>query len=289
MRKGLIVGVFVALASAGAALAQSPTVALGSLSCLPVDGNGVVTATISPDVAGTSVRLYFRRMNVEVEDFYYTEMQPTGNGGYWGVFPQPLDRKADKKALRNAQDNPWARWWQSKEASDHRDPNGDLDKKVIDEKAPLGKLEKRAWMNQRDADSFERWLDQLQNEPAEYFVAVYNNCSSLVAKSAVAVTEVRKDCRVALSPQQTGLANNLTIGETNNWQPGEDPFHWQCDGVVTRIDSRCVRRADERCRACVVAWWGKPWVPAAATATGVAALTLISINDNPPEASPTRP
>ena len=101
------------------------------------------------------MRLNFRRMNIEVEDFYYVEMVPSGGGRYWGVFPQPVESDFDQKDLERAQSEAykWAEWWRAKEGSDHRDPNTDLDKKVIDERAQLGKREKRDWMQARqDAD-----------------------------------------------------------------------------------------------------------------------------------------
>jgi len=94
--------------------------------------------------------------------------------------------------------------------------------------------------------------------------------------------EVRKDCRVDLTPQQEGFAKNLVIGETAAWQKGEEVFHWECTGVTTRKDSLNVLRADDKCRACVIAWWP------VATAGGAVAMIGI-LNDDPVEISPSRP
>jgi hypothetical protein len=62
-----------------------------------------------------------------------------------------------------------------------------------------------------------------------------------------------------------------------------------CEGVVTRIDMNGIFRADDACRACVIAWWQqkKFLIPVAAGVTG----TGISIIDTlgPKPASPSRP
>lgn len=288
MRRTLSLGALVLAAIAWPATAQSSKITVGELPCLPLDGNGVVTATVTPDLGSLSVRLYFRRLSVEVEDFYYVEMRPGGNGSYWSPFPDPEDQPATKKSLKNASEEEWAKWWKAKEASDHRDPNDDLNKQTIRERASLGKIEKRAWMTrQQDAD-LQRWLDRLKNEPAEYYVAVYDTSGRLLDKSEMRVVEVKKDnCPVSLTPQQEGYAQNLVVGETRDWQAGKSVFHWECDGIVTRIDPQGVMRPDDACRACVIAWWANPKVivPAA-----MGTLTLVAITtDNPQPASPSAP
>lgn len=115
-----------------------------------------------------------------------------------------------------------------------------------------------------------------QHEPVEYYAAAYDGLSGLVSKSEVKTAPVTKQCRVALTPQQAGYAENLTVGETANWQRGERLFHWECDGVVTRIDLALVPRADETCRSCLIAWW-KP-----AALIGAGAVTGIIIDTNEP-------
>jgi len=276
----------VALAAAPAA---AQTVTLGELPCLPTGGNAVATATVAPaPAAEMSVRLNFRRMNLEVEDFYFTEMVPTGGGGYWGVFPQPENSKFDEKELARAQSDAdkWAQWWRAKEGSDHRDPNSDLDREVIQERASLGKREKRDWMAERDDRALQEFLERQRTEPTEYFVSLVDPSGRELARSHQAVVEVRSDCTAALTPQQSGMAANLTVGETGRWQHGESVFHWECTGVVTRLDPAGVLRADDACRACVIAWWHD----AAGAASVLGAFGVITnIDPHDPEVSPSRP
>jgi len=245
-----------------------------------------VTAQIDPAPSSdVHVRVYFRRMSKEVEDFYNIEMEPSGNGNFWAVLPQPEKTKLDKKKLDNAQ-NPndlWAQWWKAKEGSDARDPNNDLDKNVIRERASLGKLEKRDWMAAETDPALEQFLDNLEYEPAEYYIALIDANGNELARSPQQVVVVRTDCRAALTPQQQGFAMNLTVGETARWQAGKPVFHWECTGIVTRRDPQDVLRADDACRACVVAWW-----PLAGTAGALGVATAI-IQNTPGEVSPSRP
>lgn len=244
-----------ATAAAASAQRSASDISLGPLACLPQKGNGVITATISPEIPGSTVRLFFRRMNVEVEDFYYVQMEPVGAGQYWGVFPVPTGDGIQRKELESegeAPPHPWAAWWKAKEASENRDPNDDLDDQVIQERASQGKKEKRSWMEKLSDADFQRWLEAQSAEPAEFFVAVYDVNGNRAASSEMRVVDVRPECRVSLTPQQQGMANNLTVGETGGWQKGMQPFHWECDGIVTRIDPVRVRRADETCRACII-------------------------------------
>lgn len=288
MRRILALGALMVVALALPVAAQSPKITVGQVACLPIDGNGVVTATVTPDLGSLSIRLYFRRLHIEVEDFYYTEMRPSGSGGYWGVFPDPEDKAATRKSLKNASPDEWAKWWKAKEASENRDPNDDLNDNVIKERASVGKLEKRAWMTpQQDAD-LQRWLEKLENEPAEYFVAVYDTSGRLLDKTPMHVVEVKKsDCKVTLTPQQQGYAENLVVGETREWQKGESVFHWECDGVVTRVDSAGVWRPDDACRACVIAWWKDPRVIVPSIMGTIGVVTII--RKDPEPASPSRP
>ena len=287
-----VLALVASMATVDAAVAQQTSVTLGPLTCLPQKGNGVLNATVTPEVPGASTRLYFRRMNVEVEDFYYIQMEPAGGGGYWATFPVPTESKFPKQKLENYSyegqkiDNtgkPWAEWWRAKENSQARNPNDDLDKDLIKERAALGKGEKRVWMQSLDNPSLQTWLDSLKTEAGEYFVAVVDNSGKLLGRSEMRSVEVKKDCKVNLTPQQEGFAKNLTIGETAAWQKNEEVFHWECTGITTRRDPLNVLRADDRCRACVIAaWW-----PVAA---GGAAMVAIGVtNDDPVEVSRSRP
>jgi len=279
------------IASSVPAAAQQTSVTLGALACLPQKGNAVLSATVSPEVPGSTARLYFRRMNVAVEDFYYVEMEPAGGGAHWATFPVPTESKFPKAELKNydyegqkieRSGKPWAEWWRAKEKSSARNPNGDLDQDLIRERASLGKTERRDWMKNLDDPALQNWLDNLKTEAGEYFVAVVDPAGRLLGRSEMRSVEVRKDCRVNLTPQQEGFAKNLVIGETAGWQKGEEVFHWECTGVTTRKDPLNVLRADDRCRACVIAWW-----PVAATGGAVAMIGIL--NDDPVEISRSRP
>ena len=86
------------------------------------------------------------------------------------------------------------------------------------------------------------------------------------------------------APRQRGVAQNLTVGETSPQQQGKKVLGFLCDGVVTRVNSAGVRRSDEVCRACVIAWWQRKAVliPAIAGVSGR--------HHRPgPEPSPSRP
>jgi hypothetical protein len=239
--------------------AAEPTVEADQVACIPVRSNGIVWATVTGVQPGASIRLYFRRLNNVVEDLYFLNMlQSSESGRYWGMFPKPEKRKPDRHDIEQQRDpivdaNRWAAWWRQKEASVHRDPNDDLDDDKIRERASRGKLEDRHWMNQMSDEQFQKWLEKLEYEPAEYFVAVVGPSHQIVAQSPMMVVEVKSqsECRVELTPEQEGEAANLLIGETAPWQVGEPVFHWLCDGVVTRIGENRVKRADEACRGCV--------------------------------------
>jgi hypothetical protein len=279
-------------ALAASASAQQTSVTLGPLACLPQNSNGVLTATVSPEIPGSRTRLYFRRMNVEVEDFYYVEMEAAGAGGYWATFPVPTESKFPKQKLDNynyeglkIENNgkPWAEWWRAKEGSVARNPNNDLDKDLIRERANLGKTEKRVWMQSMDNPTLQTWLDRLTTEAGEYYVAVVDGSGKVLGRSEMRTAEVKKDCKVNLTPQQEGFAKNLVIGETAAWQKNDEVFHWECTGITTRRDPLNVLRADEKCRACLIAaWW-----PAGAAGGAIALVGII--DDDPIDVSPSRP
>lgn len=287
------------------------TVTVEPVTCLEVEDNRPVVARVAGDVPGSSVRLYFRRLNDIVEDFYWLQMQATGDGSYWGVLPRPADRELPafqlredrpeveehKRALRERGESDdvdryrQALWWRVKELSEDRNPNRDLDQERIAERSSVGRREQRDWMAAMSDRELEAWLDSLVNEPAEYFVAVYDPRGQRLAESAMQVVKVnRRGCdEPELTEAQAGYADNLVVGETAGWQAGEEVFHWLCEGVVTRIDESGVWRADDRCRACVIAWWQKSsfLIPTAATLVGTGVILID--DDEPREASPSRP
>lgn len=291
--KGLRAALYAAatlLALPATLAAQAAPVTVEQLECIPLEGNSVVRATINDIAGGYSARLYFRRLNNLVEDFYYVTMRPSGGPDWWAVLPRPEDHLLPEQRLAGQPppDSPWAAWWKAKEASADRNPNGDLDEDLIRERASEGKKEKRDWMSQLANNDLQSWLEGIRdlNEPAEYYVAVIDSYGKVVAKSGSHAVPVRRDCTVRLNAVEVGEARNLTVGETRPWQEAEPIFHWLCEGVVTRIDGIGILRADEICRACVVYPLGKPdfLVPVVAVlGTGVIIVTP------EPRASPSRP
>ena len=196
--------------------AQVPKVTVEQIDCLPRSDNGVVNASIDPEVGGAVPRLYFQWE--EDEDYYYVRMLPVGRGRYWGVPPKPDE----------------------------------------------------------------------ENEAVKYYVALVDPQEQVLARSETLMAPVDDDCTIELTEHQRGFAENMTVGETTFEQAGEIVEGFLCDGVVTRIDPLGILRGDDKCRACVIAWWEKKGIliPAAAGAVGLG--ILISRND-PAEASPVTP
>ena len=270
--------------------AQAPTVSVDQAECLPIEENGLVTASVTNQPGGSEVRVYFRRLHEEVEDFYYVVARPEGPGRYWAVLPEAEDEELEARQFERDLDNDpgddWAEWWREKVATEDRDPNDDLDQDLIRERASQGRSERRDWMEALDDAALQQWLETLENEPTEYFATVHDMEGNRIARSDMKVAEVRSSCDIELTEQQIGESENLTVGETAEWAKGEEIFHWLCDGVVTRIDPLRVLRADERCRACVIAWWQKKEVLIPAIV--IPPTIVISTRDDPP-VSPSEP
>ncbi|MEM9291324.1 MAG: hypothetical protein AAGD01_06570 [Acidobacteriota bacterium] len=269
------------------------TVTVDQAECLPVADNGLITLTVDEDFGGSEVRVYFRRLHQEVEDFYYVIAEPYEPGRYWAVLPKAedevlerydLDREnyPDAPDIDDVDDDDWADWWRAKEGSADRNPTGDLDDELIEERASLGKERGRNWMETLDDATFQRWLEELEYEPTEYFGSVFDPQGNEITRSPMKVVEVQEDCPDQLSDEQRGFAENLTVGETALWSEGEEVFHWLCDGIVNRIDPNGILRADEICRVCFVAWWQKEelLIPAAA-ATLIGGGVIASDDDDP--------
>ncbi len=274
----------IALGTTGTAVAQDIEVMAEQVPCLLVQENAVVRAKVEDNAPDSRVRLYFRRLHEEVEDFYWVEMNSQGSGEYWGVLPKPDAEVLERRDLERIEEDireRWARWWRQKELLEDRDPNDDLDQETIEERAQVGRLEPRNWLESLNDESLEQWLESLDYEPTEYYAAVYDGYGQRLAKGPMQVTQVRDECSTNLTPAEAGLADNLTVGETAAWQAGKQVFHWLCDGVISRIDPSGVYRGDSICRACVVAWWQKKefLLPLAA---GVAGAGVIVVDDDPP-------
>lgn len=265
------------------------------IDCLPINENGAAFATVDNNVPDTTVRLYFRRMHDSVEDLYWVRMKPAGQGRYWGVMPKAEDREVVRYDIEETrqeiqEQNSWAQWWREKDASDHRNPTSELDDDLIRERASQGKQIERDWLGEMDDPTFQRWLEQLENEPAEYYASVHDYSGQQIARSRTRVAEVKENCRVDLTPEQAGEAENLTVGETAYWQRDEGVFHWLCDGIISRVDPTNIKRGDGICRACVIAWWKRKeiLIPAAAGAGLITGILLIE-DDEPETVTPTSP
>lgn len=280
-----------ALAIGSPLFAQAPSLTVDEVGCLPLDGNAPVSARVTNNVPESEVRLYFRRLNDTVEDAYYLLMQPAGGGRYRGVLPQPADFEPRRFDLKpDSGTNPdfgWAAWWRAKDGSEDRNPTRELDPQLIRERAGQGKQIRRDWMHEMEPEALQSWLERQKYEPAEVYAGLYDAQGTQLARSPTRVATVTQDCRVALDAEELGMASNLEIGETAGWQEGDEPFHWNCEGIISRRDPRGVKRGDETCRACVVAWWKLPGVvlPAAAAVAG----GIIITRDDPPPASPSVP
>ncbi len=124
-----------------------------------------------------------------------------------------------------------------------------------------------------------------RNENLEYYVAVVDPTGRTLGKSDTLLSPVRDDCPIQLTPKQVGYANNLVVGETVAAQQGRKVLGFLCDGVVTRINHEGIMRPDEVCRGCVIPFWTKETVGAAALTTG----SLVVIEPPPSETSPSRP
>ncbi len=270
--------------------AQAPTVSVDQAECLPIEENGLVTTSVTHQPGGSEVRVYFRRLHEEVEDFYYVVARPAGPESYWAVLPEAEDEELEPRQFeRDGNDAPedgWAEWWREKVSTDDRDPNDDLDEDIIRERASRGRSERRDWMEALDDAALQEWLETLENEPTEYFATIHDMEGNRIARSDMKVAEVRESCEIELTEQQAGEAENLTVGETAEWEKGERVFHWLCDGVVTRIDPFRVLRSDGRCRACIIAWWQKKEILIPAII--IPPTIVISTRDDPP-VSPSGP
>jgi hypothetical protein len=120
-----------------------------------------------------------------------------------------------------------------------------------------------------------------RNREIEFYVAVVDAAGKMLAQTEPRSVKVQTNCLSELGPKEQGLAENLTVGETTSNQYGKKVIGFQCPGLKIRINPQGVRRADEECGPCGLAWLP----PAALAAAGV--VGVIVIDD--PEPSPSRP
>jgi hypothetical protein len=129
---------------------------------------------------------------------------------------------------------------------------------------------------------------ETRNKEIEYYGVLLDGAGREIARSPVLKSKVTSDCQLKLTPQQLGAAQNLTIGETSAKQLHNRVNGFLCDGIVTRVNTENVKRADETCRTCVVAWWlRKELLIPVAGAAGLGGITSVVVDK--PEPSPSRP
>ena len=122
-----------------------------------------------------------------------------------------------------------------------------------------------------------------RNHEVELYAAVVDAAGKVIAQSETELAGVRSDCKVQLNPKEQGLAENLTIGETAQNQYKKKVLGFLCPGVKIRINHQDVRRADDECGPC-----GLAWLPPALAGAGALAVALTG-SEPEPEASPSRP
>jgi hypothetical protein len=120
-----------------------------------------------------------------------------------------------------------------------------------------------------------------RNEEIEFYGAVVDPAGKMLSQSQVRFAKVR-DCKADLTPKEKGLADNLTIGETASSQYKKRVIGFLCPGIKIRIDPQEVKRADEECGPC-----GLAWLPPGLATAGV--LGVVVGAGPPGEASPSRP
>ena len=157
------------------------------------------------------------------------------------------------------------------------------------------------WRNDANGNKAFYWVDmeaepggrywaippkpEKRNTEVEYYGALVDPTGKVVARSETRTAPVTKDCQVKLTPKEQGVASNMTVGETAPDQQGREVLAFLCDGIVTRVNHAGIRRSDDVCRACVVAWRKGVVIPAVLGA----GLVGVVVTDDDPEPSPSRP
>lgn len=128
-----------------------------------------------------------------------------------------------------------------------------------------------------------------RNDQIEMYSALVDPSGKVVARSESQVVRVSDNCKVQLNEKELGVAANLTVGETSAKQQGKKVMAFECYGVVTRVNYQGIRRSDEVCRSCVIAWWQRKPVLVSGAAALVGTGVVIVDPGNNPEPSPARP
>jgi hypothetical protein len=125
------------------------------------------------------------------------------------------------------------------------------------------------------------------NQQVEYYATLLDAAGKELVRSDSRKVKVTGDCKVALNPKQFGVAQNLIVGETDDKQAKKGVLGFLCDGIVTRVNPQNIRRADDTCRTCAVAWFLAEPVLAPLLSGALVGVTTIVIDK--PEPSPSRP
>ena len=72
------------------ASAQTPSITVQKLECVPTEANGVIYANVANELGGTATRIYFRWDQHGA--MYFVDMVADGGGKYWGIPAKPEDR-----------------------------------------------------------------------------------------------------------------------------------------------------------------------------------------------------
>jgi hypothetical protein len=120
---------------------------------------------------------------------------------------------------------------------------------------------------------------EARNEEVELYAAVVDAGGRMLSQSDVRRVRVR-ECKVDLGPKEKGVAESLIIGETASSQYRKKVIGFECPGVKIRIDPQGVKRPDEECGPC-----GLAWLPPGLATAGVLGVVIA----DHPEASPSRP
>lgn len=121
-----------------------------------------------------------------------------------------------------------------------------------------------------------------RNEEVELYAAVVDASGKMISQSEVKVARVKNDCKVVLSTKEKGVADNLIIGETVSSQYRKRVIGFLCPGLKIRIDPQGIKRADEECGPC-----GLAWLPPGLAAAGLLGAVIPEHPEG--EASPSRP
>ncbi len=120
-----------------------------------------------------------------------------------------------------------------------------------------------------------------RNHSVEYYVAVVDATGKMLSQSEPRAASVHNDCDLKLTAKEQGVAENLIVGETTPNQYRKKVIGFECPGLKIRIDHQGIRRSDEECGPC-----GLAWLPPTALAT--AGIIGVVITEDP-EPSPSRP